>query len=61
MFKFCAGNKNLCPRIFMSGAGAAIVLAAIGYLGTDIWLASTQWLLISAIFALFGIYFKMEK
>lgn len=45
----------------MSGAGAAIVLAAIGYLGTDIWLASTQWLLISAIFALFGIYFKMEK
>jgi len=27
-------------------------------LGTDIWLASTQWLLVAAVLALFGVYLK---
>lgn len=45
----------------MAGSLAAILLAGIGYLGTDIWLASTQWLLVGAILALFGIYLKMEE
>lgn len=34
----------------------AIVLSGIGYLGMDIWLASTQWLLVAAVLALFGLY-----
>lgn len=57
------GHKKdkMYPRIFMGGALAAVFLAGIGYLGTDIWLASTQWLLIGAILALFGIYFRLEK
>jgi len=36
----------------------AVLLAAIGATGTDIWLASTQWLLIAAVFIGFGIYLK---
>lgn len=40
----------------MGGAVVAVVLSAIGYLGADIWLASTQWLLVAAVLALFGLY-----
>lgn len=54
-------KENIYPRILMAGAVAAVFLAAIGYVGVDIWLASTQWLLIAAILALFGIYLKLEK
>ena len=43
------------------GSLAAVVLAAIGYLGLDIWLASTQWLLVAAVLALFGLYLKTSK
>ena len=38
----------------------SVLLAALGYLGTDIWLASTQWLLVAAVLALFGVYLKLE-
>lgn len=40
------------------GALAAVILAAVGYLGLDIWLASTQWLLVAAVLVLFGLYLK---
>jgi len=42
----------------MGGALISVLLAGIGYLGTDIWLASTQWLLVAAVLALFGVYLK---
>lgn len=45
----------------MSGAAIAVLFAGIGYLGTDIWLASTQWLLVAAVMALFGVYTKLES
>jgi hypothetical protein len=48
-------------QLLIGGAALACVLAGIGYLGTDIWLASTQWLLVAAVLALFGIYTKMMK
>jgi len=44
----------------MAGAVMAILLAAVGYIGFDIWLASTQWLLVGAVLALFGVYFKLS-
>jgi len=43
-------------QLLMGGAVVAIIFAGIGYLGTDIWLASTQWLLVAAVLALFGVY-----
>jgi len=46
--------------IFMWGAAISVALAAVGYLGTDIWLASTQWLLVAAVLALFGVYLKLS-
>lgn len=44
----------------MTGAVISIVLSAVGYTGADIWLASTQWLLVAAVLALFGVYTRMN-
>lgn len=49
-------NWRMLSQLFMGGAAVAVVLSAIGYLGADIWLASTQWLLVAAVLALFGLY-----
>lgn len=46
--------------VLIGGSVVSVIFAGIGYLGTDIWLASTQWLLIAAVLLLFGIYAKMS-
>ncbi len=61
MFDFFKIKENVYSRVFMAGSLAAVLLSAVGYLGTDIWLASTQWLLVAAILALFGVYFKLDE
>jgi hypothetical protein len=52
---------KLISQVLMGSAIISILLAGIGYLGVDIWLASTQWLLVAAILALFGLYTRMES
>ncbi|MBL7036594.1 hypothetical protein ISR94_01975 [Candidatus Microgenomates bacterium] len=55
-------NKKDVKKVsmyLMKGALLATVMAAVGYLGYDIWLASTQWLLVAAVMALFGVYMKL--
>jgi hypothetical protein len=42
-------NKGMLSKILMYGAVVAVVFSVIGWLGRDIWLASTQWLLIAAV------------
>jgi hypothetical protein len=54
-------DKKLSSQVLMGGAVISVLLAGIGYLGTDIWLASTQWLLVAAVMALFGVYTKLES
>ena len=51
-------DTKLFSEILMASAVVSVLFAGIGYLGTDIWLASTQWLLVAAILALFGVYLK---
>ncbi len=51
---------KLVSQVLMGSAIISVLLAGIGYLGVDIWLASTQWLLVAAILALFGLYTRME-
>lgn len=53
-------DMQLASQIFMGAAVISILLAGIGYLGNDIWLASTQWLLVAAVLSLFGVYMKMN-
>jgi len=45
-------------QLMIAGSVVAIILAAAGWAGSDFWLASTQWLLVAAVLALFGIYLK---
>lgn len=45
----------------MYASVVAVVLSAIGYFGLDIWLASTQWLLVAVVLALFGMYLKTSN
>ena len=52
---------RMLSQLLMGGALIAVIFAGIGYLGVDIWLASTQWLLVAAILALFGLYTRMES
>lgn len=55
-------SKNMdSSKVLMSLALLAVLLSGLGYLGTDIWLASTQWLLVSAVLALFGVYMKLNS
>ena len=53
-------DMKFASQLLMIGAAVAVVLSAVGYWGGDIWLASTQWLLVSAVFALFGVYLKVN-
>lgn len=54
------GDTGRLSQVLMGGALISVILAAIGYLGTDIWLASTQWLLVAAVLALFAVYAKLS-
>ncbi len=54
-------DMKMASQLFMGGAVIAVLLSAIGYLGTDIWLASTQWLLVAVVLALFGVYTRMTR
>ena len=45
---------------FMLGAAVAVLMAMLGWLKMDIWLASTQWLLVAGVLAAFGVYSKLE-
>lgn len=58
--KFNRKTKASISQALFWGAVVSVALAGVGYLGTDIWLASTQWLLVAAVLALFAVYFKLE-
>ena len=58
MRKMSKKDTKMASQILMAGSLLSVVLSGIGYLGVDIWLASTQWLLVAAVFALFGLYTK---
>lgn len=53
-------NNMDYSKYLIAGAVVAVLLSAVGYFGYDFWLASTQWLLVSAVMALFGVYTKLS-
>lgn len=54
-------DMKMWSQVLMAGAVLAVLMAGVGYLGYDIWLASTQWLLVAIVLALFGMYTKTGK
>ncbi len=57
--KLNKGQKDIYSKYLMFGAIASIVFSAVGWVGSDIWLASTQWLLVALVLAAFGIYLRL--
>lgn len=53
-------NMKMYSNYLMKGSLVAVLLSAVGYLGYDLWLASTQWLLVAAVMAMFGVYLKLS-
>jgi hypothetical protein len=53
-------KKNMVKvsKILMALSLAGVIMAGFGYLIGDVWLASTQWLLIAAVLGLFGVYLR---
>ncbi len=51
---------NQLGSVFIGLSAIAIILSIIGALGADIWLASTQWVLVSAVLAIYAIYVKLK-
>ncbi len=41
-------------------AAICVLFSIIGALGTDIWLASTQWLLTGAVLSIWAVYIKIR-
>lgn len=54
-------DMRTLSQVLIGASVISVLLAGIGYLGTDIWLASTQWLLVAAVLALFGVYTRLES
>lgn len=53
-------NKEIISKAFIWISVLSVILAGVGAIGIDIWLASTQWFLVAAVLMLFGIYLKMS-
>ncbi len=58
--KIKKGRWQKISQFLMSLSFLAVFAAAWGFLFSDIWLASTQWLLMAAVLAAFSLYIKME-
>ena len=52
---------KIISQALMLGSALSILAAAWGFIYSDIVLASTQWLLVAAVLAVFGLYARMES
>jgi hypothetical protein len=50
-------RRNLSQALIY-GSVVGVTLSVIGMLGTDLYLASTQWLLVGTLLAIWGIYLQ---
>jgi hypothetical protein len=53
-------NKPAVAKLLIYLSVVGVVLAGIGATGNDLFLASTQWLLIAIILSVWGIYILVE-
>lgn len=53
-------DKPMVAKALMYVSFLAITLAGIGALGYDLYLASTQWLLVSVTVAIWAVYLLLE-
>ncbi len=53
-------DKLALGKSLTYGSVVCAILALLGALGTDLWLASTQWVLVSVLLCVWGIYVLVE-
>lgn len=53
-------DKPALSQGLMYGSLVAAILAGVGALGVDLYLASTQWLLIGIALGIWGVYVLLE-
>lgn len=53
-------DKPMAARTLIYASLGAVLLSILGALGSDIYLASTQWLLVSIVLAVWGVYLLLE-
>jgi hypothetical protein len=53
-------DKPMASKLLLTGSFAAVLFSVFGALGSDIYLASTQWLLVSIVLAIWGVYLLLE-
>lgn len=60
MFDVADKNKPAIAKMLLYFSVVAVVLALIGATGNDIYLASTQWLLVAILLSAWGVYVLIE-
>ena len=53
-------DKPMASKLLLTGSFAAVLFSVFGALGSDIHLASSQWLLVSIVLAIWGVYLLLE-
>ena len=51
---------KIISQVLMVGSALSVLAATWGFLYWDLVLASTQWLLVAAVLAVFGLYARIE-
>ena len=53
-------DKPMLSKILMMASFLSVMFALFGSLGSDFYLASTQWLLVGTVLGVWGIYLLLE-
>lgn len=53
-------DKLAVGKVLIYASIVCVILAFIGATGTDLWLASTQWMLIALTLAVWGVFVLIE-
>lgn len=53
-------DKLAVGKVLIYASMSCAILAFVGALGTDLWLASTQWLLVALVLATWGVFVLVE-
>lgn len=53
-------DKPMVSKFLFVLSVGAVVLSIVGAVGTDVLLASTQWLLVASVLSIWGVYLLLE-
>jgi hypothetical protein len=54
-------DKLAIAKMLSFGSVVAVILALVGSLGSDLWLASTQWMLVALVLGIWAVFVVVES